>query len=96
MGAVAQSTRNPYELASGSDALVLITDWPEFADLDLEALAQAMRTPLFLDGRNALDPMRVRDAGLAYVGVGRATLPASAAATGAERVPLGTPAPVGG
>ena len=76
--------------------MVLITDWPEFADLDLEALARVMRTPLLLDGRNALDPVRVGAAGLTYVGVGRPTLHASPAPSAEERAAVGARAPVGG
>src|SRR5579872_7080700 len=43
------------EVAEGADALVLVTEWPEYRELDWEALASRMRAPLVLDGRNALD-----------------------------------------
>jgi len=59
-------------LARGADALILVTEWPEFADLDLSKLGGLMRTPLLLDGRNFFDPDTVRSAGFSYVGVGRA------------------------
>jgi hypothetical protein len=52
-----------------------VTDWPEFSSLDLPGIARTMRTPLFLDGRNAVDPATAREAGLTYVGVGREPLP---------------------
>jgi UDPglucose 6-dehydrogenase len=55
----------------GADALVLVTEWPEFAELDWKAVAQAMRGNLVVDGRNALDADALRDAGLKYDGVGR-------------------------
>jgi len=58
-------------LASGAEAMVLVTEWPEFAQLDLERLASAMRVPLLLDGRNLFDPEAARAAGFTYVGVGR-------------------------
>ena len=58
-------------LAAGADALVVVTAWPEFRELDLGAMARSMRTPLLLDGRNALQPDRAREAGFTYVGVGR-------------------------
>jgi UDPglucose 6-dehydrogenase len=58
-------------VAEGADALVLVTEWPEFAELDLAELAAAMRGNLLIDGRNFLDAAKVRDAGLAYEGVGR-------------------------
>jgi UDPglucose 6-dehydrogenase len=58
-------------VAEGADAVVLVTEWPEFGALDLRELAAAMRGDLLVDGRNFLDPESVRDAGLAYEGVGR-------------------------
>jgi len=63
---------DPMALASGADALVLVTEWPEFARLDLTRLSGVMRTPLLLDGRNLFDPREARAAGFVYVGVGRA------------------------
>jgi UDPglucose 6-dehydrogenase len=55
----------------GADAAILVTEWPEFATLDWEALRATMATPLIIDGRNFLDPGRLRDAGFAYEGIGR-------------------------
>jgi UDPglucose 6-dehydrogenase len=59
------------EVAEGADAVVLITEWPEFAELDLAELAGAMRGDVVIDGRNFLDAEAVREAGLAYEGIGR-------------------------
>jgi UDPglucose 6-dehydrogenase len=59
-------------VAEGADALVLVTEWPEFAELDLAEIAGMMRGNLLVDGRNFLDPERVREAGLVYEGIGRA------------------------
>jgi UDPglucose 6-dehydrogenase len=59
------------EAVQGADALVLVTEWPEFAVLDWGAVAGAMRGNLVVDGRNALDGDAVRAAGLKYDGVGR-------------------------
>jgi hypothetical protein len=59
------------EAGEGADAIVLVTEWPEFAELDLGELATAMRGTLVIDGRNFLDAAKVRDAGLFYEGVGR-------------------------
>jgi UDPglucose 6-dehydrogenase len=64
---------NAAETAAGADAVVLVTEWPEFRELDLEALAASMRGRVLIDGRNFFDPARVRAAGLAYEGVGRAS-----------------------
>ena len=58
-------------VGEGADALVLVTEWPEFAELDLAELAGAMRGNLLIDGRNFLDAVKVRDAGLQYEGIGR-------------------------
>jgi UDPglucose 6-dehydrogenase len=55
----------------GADAAILVTEWPEFAELDWAELAGRMATPLLVDGRNFLDPDAVRAAGLVYEGIGR-------------------------
>jgi UDPglucose 6-dehydrogenase len=54
-----------------ADALVLVTEWPEFMELDWGKVAEAMKGDLVVDGRNALDPDAVRSAGLHYEGIGR-------------------------
>jgi UDPglucose 6-dehydrogenase len=54
-----------------ADAVVLVTEWQEFRDLDWGEVAAAMAGSVVVDGRNALDPAAVRAAGLAYEGVGR-------------------------
>ena len=59
------------EAVAGADAVVLVTEWPEFRELDLEAVARSMRGPLLVDGRNFLDPRAARAAGLIYEAIGR-------------------------
>jgi UDPglucose 6-dehydrogenase len=59
------------EAIAGADAIVLVTEWPEFGELDLRAVAKSMRGRLVVDGRNFLDPDRVSEAGLIYEGIGR-------------------------
>ena len=59
------------DAAKGVDVLAVLTEWPEFADLHLPALAVAMRGDAIVDCRNLLDPASVRAAGLRYDGVGR-------------------------
>jgi UDPglucose 6-dehydrogenase len=54
-----------------ADAVVLVTEWREFLELDFAAVAQAMSGNVLIDGRNALDPGAVRAAGLIYEGIGR-------------------------
>jgi UDPglucose 6-dehydrogenase len=60
---------DPVELANGADALVLVTEWPQYRDLPWEDLARDMRHPLVLDGRQFLDRPRLTRAGLQYVGI---------------------------
>lgn len=60
------------EAVEGADAVVLVTEWPEFAELDLTEVKAAMAGTLLVDGRNVFDPGKVRDAGLLYEGIGRA------------------------
>jgi UDPglucose 6-dehydrogenase len=55
----------------GADACVLVTEWPEFAELDWDAAAEAMTGRVVIDGRNFLDPDKPRAAGFAYEGIGR-------------------------
>ena len=63
---------DPYEALSGAHAAVVITEWEEFRELDLERVASLMhKPPLLVDGRNALDPKDVRAAGIRYRGFGR-------------------------
>jgi UDPglucose 6-dehydrogenase len=59
------------EVATGADAVVLVTEWDEFTTMDFAEVAAAMTGTLLIDGRNALDPAAVRAAGLTYEGVGR-------------------------
>ncbi len=67
-------TESAAAAAEGADALVLVTEWPEFAELDFAEVAASMRGTLLIDGRNFLDAARVREAGLAYEGIGRPAL----------------------
>jgi len=60
------------DAVEGADGAVLVTEWPEFAELDWASAAAAMARPLIVDGRNFLDADRLRAAGFAYEGIGRA------------------------
>jgi hypothetical protein len=62
---------SPEAALDGADAAILVTEWPEFADLDWRAAAGRMGTPLLVDGRNFLDPAAMAQAGLIYEGIGR-------------------------
>jgi UDPglucose 6-dehydrogenase len=65
---------SPAAALEGCDAAVLVTEWPEFRELDWERLAETMATPLIVDGRNDLDGERLVAAGFTYEGIGRAGL----------------------
>ncbi|MGH2850665.1 MAG: UDP-glucose dehydrogenase family protein, partial [Solirubrobacteraceae bacterium] len=58
------------EVVAGADAVVLVTEWPEFLELDWEAVAGAMSGTLVIDGRNVLDRAAIEAAGLTYEGMG--------------------------
>jgi UDPglucose 6-dehydrogenase len=60
-----------YAVARGADALVIATEWPEFARLDWEKIQAEMARPLLMDGRNLLDPKTIRALGFEYQSVGR-------------------------
>ncbi len=62
---------DPYELAREADALILVTEWNEFKQLDLPRIAGLMRRPVFIDGRNVYDPKMMHELGFEYSGVGR-------------------------
>ena len=72
--------QDAYAAAADADALLVLTDWAEFATLDLKRLAAALRYPIVVDGRNLFDPAKMRDHGFTYISVGRpAVTPARAA-----------------
>lgn len=62
---------DPYQAAKETDALVLLTEWNQFRNLDLGRIKRLMRRPLLLDLRNVYEPKRVKDLGFEYHGVGR-------------------------
>lgn len=64
-------TADPLLAADRADAVVLVTEWPEYRTMDYAKLAEAMNGPLVIDGRNALDRDAVTAAGLEYEGIGR-------------------------
>jgi UDPglucose 6-dehydrogenase len=60
-----------YEAAADADAVLILTDWKEFADIDLVRLKQVVRFPIVIDGRNLYKPQKMEDHGFSYVSVGR-------------------------
>jgi UDPglucose 6-dehydrogenase len=69
------------EALDDADAAVLVTEWPEFAELDWGVVAERMARPLIVDGRNFLDGDALRAAGFEYEGIGRASESAPSPAT---------------
>jgi UDPglucose 6-dehydrogenase len=59
------------EAAAGADAIVLVTEWNQFRNLDFARLKAVMRQPVFVDLRNVYEPRRMRELGFRYAGVGR-------------------------
>ncbi|MBM3263320.1 MAG: UDP-glucose/GDP-mannose dehydrogenase family protein [candidate division Zixibacteria bacterium] len=62
---------SPYEAATGCDALVVLTEWNEFRDLDFDGIRGRMRAPVLIDARNMYNPSTLVRAGFVYEGVGR-------------------------
>jgi len=62
---------DPYEVAQGCDALIVVTEWNEFKHLDMNWIKQAMRGSVLIDGRNIYDPATMQALGFTYRGVGR-------------------------
>jgi UDPglucose 6-dehydrogenase len=62
---------NPYIMAEGCDALIVVTEWNEFKQLDLVQIRNSMLQPVVLDGRNLYDPEAMKNLGFHYRGLGR-------------------------
>jgi UDPglucose 6-dehydrogenase len=62
---------NPYEMAEGCDALIVVTEWNEFKQLDLARIRGGMAHPAILDGRNIYDPALMKQLDFQYRGMGR-------------------------
>ncbi len=60
-----------YSVAKGSDLIIVVTEWNEFRQLDLQKIKKLMKNPILLDARNIYDPKFIKDLGFTYLGVGR-------------------------
>lgn len=65
------SASNQYAAVDGADALMVLTQWPQYSSPDFDRLRASMRAPVILDGRNIYDPATVREYGFTYYGIGR-------------------------
>ena len=61
----------PYKLAEGCDALMIVTEWNEFKQLDLDKVKGLLKSPIIYDGRNIYEPARMREMGFTYRAIGR-------------------------
>jgi UDPglucose 6-dehydrogenase len=66
-----QRVNNAYDVLSGSDALVIFTDWQEFRAPDFDLIAQQLKRPVVFDGRNLYSPTFVKKQGIEYYSIGR-------------------------
>lgn len=71
LGSAIQYEADPLKAAEGADAIVIATEWPEYAKIDLSKVRAVLSHPVIFDGRNLLSPESVRQAGFAYHGVAR-------------------------
>jgi UDPglucose 6-dehydrogenase len=86
LGSKTEFVSNPYEAATGADALLILTEWEEFAALDLDRMLQQLKYPIVIDGRNLYEPAAMAARGFTYYSVGR---PAGTPATPAEDAAVG-------
>jgi UDPglucose 6-dehydrogenase len=71
LGASIEYATSAYEAAKGADALLILTEWEEFASLDLKQLRTALKYPIVVDGRNLYEPAVLAAHGFTYYSVGR-------------------------
>jgi len=62
---------DPYEAIRDCDALVLVTEWDEFRNVDMRAVKVLLKRPIIVDGRNIYDPVEMAELGFTYLGIGR-------------------------
>ncbi|KKR51397.1 MAG: UDP-glucose 6-dehydrogenase [Candidatus Curtissbacteria bacterium GW2011_GWA1_40_16] len=60
-----------YLALKDKDAMVVVTEWPEFVQMDLEKAKKLLKKPIIVDGRNIFDPKKVKELGFSYTGIGR-------------------------
>ena len=82
-----QYADNAYLAAQDADALLILSDWQEFGELDLDRLQGALRYPIVIDGRNLYDPQEMLERGFTYLSVGRPAMYPARESAGARRLP---------
>ena len=63
--------KDVYDAIDGADAMLIITEWQEFREIDLKKAKKLLKTLIIIDGRNLLNPKLVKEEGFTYVGIGR-------------------------
>ncbi len=63
--------KDPYEAVKDADALILVTDWNEFLEIDFEKISSLMNSKIIIDGRNVYNKETLKQMGFKYIGVGR-------------------------
>jgi UDPglucose 6-dehydrogenase len=64
-------TQDPYDTIKDADALVIVTEWNEFRNLDKQKMKDMLRQPNVIDGRNVYEPNEMKELGFNYIGIGR-------------------------
>ena len=62
---------DPYDTVKDADALIIVTEWNEFRNLDLKKIKELMKQPNIIDGRNIYEPEEMKKLGFNYIGIGR-------------------------
>jgi len=78
---------DPYAAAEDADALLILSDWQEFGELDLDRLHYTLRYPIIIDGRNLYDPVKMAERDFTYLSVGRPSSHPAHDAAAAYRLP---------
>ena len=63
--------RDPYEASKGADALLILTEWNEFKEMDLKKIKSLLKDPLIIDGRNIYNLETMEKEGFRYISIGR-------------------------
>ena len=80
-----QYVDDPYAAAQDADALLILSDWSDFGQLDLAKLRFTLRYPIVIDGRNLYDPDEMVKEGFTYISVGRPTVTSAREHVGVEK-----------
>lgn len=71
LGNTVQYCNDPYEAAKGTDAVLLVTEWNEFRQIDFMRVKELVKQAVLFDGRNIYDPAEIKALGFSYTGIGR-------------------------